>query len=195
VEHDYEVVEYSWAGEEARQLGIVVHDAMLRLSEEGASNWDQARIDRAERYWRAEFRRAGAGDAQLDALVDRTGTAIRNTLADESGQWIISREHQQAQSEYALTAVLDGVAQQFVVDRSFVDQHDVRWIIDYKTSRHAGSDIDEFVASEKERYLEQMARYGRAWSMLDGQREIRLGLYFPLLKRFISWEHTTGATA
>jgi len=191
VEHDFEVIEYSWAGEEARQLGIVVHDAMLRLSQEGADHWDQTRIDRAVLQWRAEFRRAGASEAQLEALTARTTTAVSNTLTDEDGQWIVSRQHQQAQSEFALTAVLDGVAQQLVVDRSFVDEADVRWIIDYKTSRHTGSDIDAFIASEKDRYYDQMARYGRAFSILDENRKIRLGLYFPLLKRFVHWEHTS----
>ena len=41
----------------------------------------------------------------------------------------------------------------------------MRWIVDYKTGTHEGGDLDAF---------------------LDN-REIRLGLYFPLLKGWREW--------
>jgi len=48
--------------------------------------------------------------------------------------------------------------------------------LDYKTSRHEGADIEEFLDRERERYLPQLRRYS------DALGHARMGLYFPLLR-------------
>jgi ATP-dependent exoDNAse (exonuclease V) beta subunit len=59
-----------------------------------------------------------------------------------------------------------------------------RWIIDYKTSSHSGGDLEGFLASEEERYREQLARYREALA-INETRPIRTALYFPLLDRLL----------
>ena len=48
-----------------------------------------------------------------------------------------------------------------VFDRSFVDDQGVRWVIDYKTSRHVGGGLEEFLDREVERYRPQLQRYAQ----------------------------------
>jgi hypothetical protein len=68
-----------------------------------------------------------------------------------------------------------------------VDEFGVRWIIDYKTSRHEGTDVQAFLDREKSRYQPQMETYAR---LLAGEtRPIRLGLYFPLLSGWRAWTY------
>ena len=57
--------------------------------------------------------------------------------------------------------MIDGKLPEWVIDRTFVDESGVRWIIDYKTSDHQGGDIENFFESERERYQEQLERYAR----------------------------------
>jgi hypothetical protein len=73
-----------------------------------------------------------------------------------------------------------------VIDRTFVDEGGVRWIIDYKTSQSPGEDLENFLEAEKERYREQLERYARLMALRDN-RPIRLGLYFPLLGAWLEW--------
>ena len=61
-----------------------------------------------------------------------------------------------------------------MIDRTFVDEAGVRWIIDYKTSDHEGGDLENFLEAEKERYQEQLERYARLMFQQD-DRPIRLG--------------------
>jgi ATP-dependent helicase/nuclease subunit A len=68
-----------------------------------------------------------------------------------------------------------------VIDRSFVCEQGVRWIIDYKTSSHEGGDRAQFLASESLRYAPQLQAYQQAFARLE-TREIRPALYFPLLR-------------
>jgi ATP-dependent helicase/nuclease subunit A len=73
-----------------------------------------------------------------------------------------------------------------VIDRTFVDEDGVRWIIDYKTGSHEGGGLETFLDDEKERYREQLERYARLMVQRDA-RPIRLALYFPLLGGWREW--------
>jgi ATP-dependent exoDNAse (exonuclease V) beta subunit len=73
-----------------------------------------------------------------------------------------------------------------VIDRTFVDADGVRWIVDYKTSRHEGAGLEEFLDREQERYRPQLERYAALMRKL-GPEPVRLGLYFPLLEAWREW--------
>src|SRR3546814_10832068 len=77
---------------------------------------------------------------------------MRNLLADPRGRWLFDANHREARSEWALTAVIDGRPQMFATDRSFIDAEGTRWIVDFKTSRHEGGDLQRFLAEERARY-------------------------------------------
>ena len=114
-------------------------------------------------------------------IIERTSRAIDNCLDSDRGCWIL-KAHEEARCEYALTAFIDGIPRNLVLDRSFVLQG-VRWIIDYKTSSHSGADLEGFLDNEVERYREQLRRYRDAVA-LGETRPIRTALYFPMLDAF-----------
>ena len=107
---------------------------------------------------------------------------------DNKAAWILDQTHQQAENELDLTGMLDGRYQRVIVDRTFIDEHGVRWIIDYKTSAHGGGDTQQFLDQEQERYREQLDRYAQLMQQMD-LHPIRLGLYFPLLKGWREWTY------
>ncbi len=96
------------------------------------------------------------------------------------------RAHGSAQSELALTGVVDSGLVSIVIDRTFVDATGVRWIVDYKTSSHEGAGLDEFLDNERERYRGQLERYAQLMRAY-GDEPVRLGLYFPLLSAWREW--------
>ena len=74
-----------------------------------------------------------------------------------------------------------------MIDRSFVDEQGVRWIVDYKTGEHLGDDVDAFIEREHERYRAQLENYARIVRVID-DRPIRLALYFPLFPALRAWD-------
>ncbi|MGB7740560.1 MAG: hypothetical protein WBM03_15745, partial [Steroidobacteraceae bacterium] len=118
--------------------------------------------------------------------------AVRRTLEDERGRWLLDAVHASAQSELALTGVVDGGVVSIVIDRTFIDAMGVRWIVDYKTSSHEGAGLDEFLDNERERYRGQLKRYAQLMRAL-GDEPIRLGLYFPLLSGWREWAPEAAA--
>ena len=91
-------------------------------------------------------------------------------------------KHKNAQSEYAVSGVIDGVIVNRIIDRTFIDEEDTRWIIDYKTSSHEGGNIEGFLDEEQKRYQSQLNEYARLLGNMSKQPQvIRTGLYFPLM--------------
>jgi ATP-dependent helicase/nuclease subunit A len=180
-------VEFSWAGEAARRVGSVVHRVLQRMAEEGLDAWDGRRIAAMEAVLRLALKQEGIPAVELEPALVRVQHALTAVLADARGRWILSRDHRDVRSEHRLTGVLDGTVVNAVLDRTFVDQHGVRWIVDYKTGVHEGGDLDAFLDRERDRYRDQLERYATLLARIES-RPIRLGLYFPLLRGWREWQ-------
>jgi ATP-dependent helicase/nuclease subunit A len=116
-------------------------------------------------------------------------TAVTNVLQDARGRWLFDAQHRSLQSEFALTTRRDDASfAHYVLDRTFVDNRDVRWIVDFKLSTHAGGGLEAFLASEQARYRPQLEEYARVMRTMDA-RPIRLGLYFPALAAWREWDY------
>jgi len=123
----------------------------------------------------------GLSGDDLEQASERVLKAIKNTMEDETGRWILSDQHEQAACELPLSIVETGEVRHIIIDRTFIDADGVRWIIDYKTGSHTGGGLEDFLQQEQERYQGQLARYAQAMQKIEN-RPIKMALYFPLLK-------------
>jgi ATP-dependent exoDNAse (exonuclease V) beta subunit len=186
-----EQILFDWAGHVARVVGTVAHRWLQKVMEEGAQRWTESRIAGLAPALAAELAHEGFDPAACNAACERVIAALRNTLADERGRWLL-KDHAEARNELALATVDAGVVREYRIDRTFVDDAGVRWIVDYKTSTHEGGGREEFLDREVERYRTQLDNYARLLRDLE-PRPIKLGLYFPLLNAWRSWDFQTQA--
>ena len=191
VEPEDEVVEYLWAQDTARHVGVVVHRAFQEIGRQGPDAWRTIWAAGFEQHARAQLQTFGVPFSELDAATNHAVTAVENTLNDRRGQWLFSSQHMQASSEYRLSGWLNGELTDRILDRTFIDKDGIRWIVDYKVSPHEGGTRDEFLDNEVARYQSQLERYARLIHRLDSM-PIRVGLYFPLQKAWRSWEPELG---
>ncbi len=112
---------------------------------------------------------------------------------DKRAHWLFDPRHQDIKREWALSCALNGHVSNYVIDRSFVDENDIRWIIDFKTSAHEGGNLQSFLDEEEQRYSEQLMQYGSLAHSLEPDREIRLGLYFPAIAQWRERKYTPPA--
>ena len=180
-------IEFSWAGEDARHTGNLVHRLLQLIGEEGLERWEAGGgMPRHESWCRRQLSKEGIQKEKANAIVKLASRAIEKCLASEQGRWILER-HEDARCEYAITAVLPGSGRQqaknLVLDRTFIE-NETRWIIDYKTSSHSGGDLEGFLDNEKERYRKQLLGYKNAVALTE-TRPIKTALYFPLLDRLL----------
>ncbi|MBZ0071952.1 MAG: UvrD-helicase domain-containing protein [Gammaproteobacteria bacterium] len=186
-----ELIEFGWAGETARHVGTVVHRLLQHIGTMGIDHVEADDLRRFEQVGRKMLARLGVPEARLKVALEEIGAALQAALEDERGQWILSGLHEKASCELALSSKRDGGIDHMIIDRTFVDEHGTRWIIDYKTGAHTGGGVDEFLDREQERYRQQLERYASIMSKME-ERPIRLGLYFPLLGGWREWSFPTS---
>ena len=144
---------------------------------------------RAEAVLRGE----GLPPAMVKREAQRVLGALQTALADDEGRWLLGALEGSA-SEYAFTTWAEA-RRSFRLDRVFVAGaeplvagSDCLWIVDYKTASHGlGAGVEGFLAEERLKYGAQMESYARAMAEAAEGREIRVGLYYPLLPKLVWW--------
>ncbi len=169
-----------------KYIGIIVHQVLQLMGQLGLSWWKTKTTDQCYTYLKNHLTQLGVLSAHLTSAIETAQTAISNTLEDPKGQWIL-QAHQDAKTEFALTAQIDNKIKSLVIDRTFIDESGTRWIIDYKTALFQGENLEDFLSAEQKQYEQQMNQYAIAMRALN-DRPIRLGLYFPLVP---AWRELT----
>jgi len=172
-------VSFRWVGDTLRHIGTVVHQLLRRIAEDGAGEWSRKRIEACAPVCRSALVSLGVPAAELSQAVEQAGRALTRVLEDERGRWILAKRPEAA-CEYSLCGTVDAKIVTVRVDRTFVDDGGIRWIVDYKTSSHEGGGLEAFLDNERERYRGQLESYRRMFAALE-RRPVRTALYFPLL--------------
>jgi len=178
--------DFEWVNPASVQIGTVIHKELHRLAENAATAGQPVPPEIEHSRYQRELALLGVEPQDLDEAARRVSEALSRVWDDPTGRWILA-PHAEAWSEQRLTIRQANSLEHIRLDRSFIDELGQRWIIDYKTGRHLGSDVEGFLAAEVERYQDQLESYARAVAAFD-QRPIRLGLYFPLMSLLKDWK-------
>ncbi len=195
----------------ARVFGTVLHaflEPLANILQQSLEGSEQARlIDALHQPIRLQLLSNGHPPKEAAGDANRIVAALHNLAADPDGRWILN-EHpgpSTAQGasllhrgfEVSLTAVHRNILRSVRIDRLFVSgaeppssNKDTLWIVDFKTASHGAAKIDEFLAKERVQYEQQMQLYGDIAGIIYPEiRNVRLGLYYPLLPRFLWWPY------
>ena len=172
--------DYQWVGLAARAVGTIVHAELQRLSQLPSLPAAPDLEPRDYEGWLAEL---GVEPGERQVAGERVCAALKRTLADERGRWLIGGGHREAHSEWRLTGVHAGTVVNVSIDRFLVSSQGERWLVDFKTGSHEGGDLQGFLANEAERHRPQLLRYAALVRALQ-PGPLRTALYFPLLGEF-----------
>ena len=176
-------VSYDWAGPTAMHIGSIVHRWLQQIAKIGVDRYSEETIRDLAPLYRRMLSAVGVNKSELTTATASVTEALLNTLADETGRWLLSSAHEESASEFPLSVIDGSNIKRYVIDRTFVTDDGIRWIVDYKASVHEGTDLDGFVESETQRHRPQLLQYRDAMAKFD-QRQVRTALYFPLLSVF-----------
>ncbi len=181
-------LKFFWATDVARHVGTVIHELIQRIAEQGIEHWSAARVDQLDSYIEQALQRQGVVSSERGEALARVKQAVQTLLQNDRGRWALDSSHQESACEYALTAVINNAIKRVVIDRTFVDSDNNRWIIDYKTGQHEGGELELFLDQEQQRYRAQLELYASVIAKTE-QRPIFLGLYFPLYGGWRCWQY------
>lgn len=168
-------------------IGIITHLILQQISQFGINWWQARPLIEQKQYLRQQVKLHKVLVNDHELAVNHIFTSIKQMLNDQRGIWIL-HAHKNGQSELSLTTYVDDQIEDLRIDRTFIDDHNVRWIIDYKTTTFTQDDLSQFLIDEQEKYLSKMQKYAQAMHLLE-KREIKLGLYFPALPAWHEWSY------
>lgn len=160
-------------------MGIIIHRILQQLSIAGLGWWESL-PDENKRTYIIKLLQINHVYLNLNDHSKHILTIINNCMNSNEVKWIFA-SHSQAKSEYALTFNHNGITKNIVIDRTFVDKTDSRWIIDYKTTTPNPSEsMSSFFSRQQENHKDQLNLYAAAMQKMDN-RAIKLALFFPLI--------------
>ncbi|MEA3405933.1 MAG: UvrD-helicase domain-containing protein [Pseudomonadota bacterium] len=174
-------------------VGNLVHMALELAVEEGVENWNADLIETRAPLYKQWLQQEGLKAELLEEGLRRVLHSLKNAINNPLVWWSLENSHQASQTEYPLTS-FDSETQEVenhIVDRTFIDEHGIRWIIDYKTSFFEGSaeQKKQFIDKKVEEYTPQLERYGQLFDKLEALdglvRSQKRVLYFSYLDRWI----------
>ena len=187
----HKLFSYQWQPNLAKATGTVIHRLLYQISQDGLEYWDKIDFSQENTRFTRLLEQAGIISSQLDEALCKLTQALKKIIHDPRGRWILSQQHHDAHSEFALSITQDNHLQHLIMDRTFMDG-DVRWIIDYKTTSYTGDNPDVFLDSAMQQHKKQLESYAAAFAQMSALKEnhkIRLGLYFPLDTLWHEWEY------
>ncbi len=176
---EQELLFSGWENQAQRHIGTLVHLLLEKIALQGVAHWNSARSQLQETLKR-QLAGLGVPAAEHEAALQTIMTAVEQTLNSERGRWLL-QAHSEAACELPLTGLVAGNLIHASIDRTFIDEQGVRWVIDYKVSRPKTGESEKFFFQRKlTQYRNQLVSYQQLLVALEPQREIRLALYFPL---------------
>ena len=170
-------------------IGNVIHQLLEKISIDGIEFWNEKRIISSKPFIKRRLFQAGISFSQLHSSIALIEKAIRLTLSDPRGRWILS-PHFQHQSEYHISTIQGSEVVHYVIDRTFIDDRGMRWVIDYKSTTPIKQNLSLFLQQQRILYESQLNRYAKAFQLLEDRsnKSVKLGLYFPLYQGWCEWK-------
>src|SRR5690606_4639773 len=128
-----------WVSLTSRHVGTLVHRELERMCRSRVADVQMVSDASRERF-RLELEELGVPADRSAEAAERVLAALRSTLEDARGRWLLgfTGEIEQAEAELALSSAAGGQIVGGIIDRTFLDRTGTRWIVDFKTSVHEG---------------------------------------------------------
>ena len=162
--------------EQARHIGIGFHYILSFLAQAQEGFWYTI-VDHIQWIQRA-FLLAGCPTLNEEKQVfNDIKINVDKLMSDNTAKWVLNSNHEDSESELEIYHSEHG---QLIIDRTFISEDNVRWIIDYKTTKpNTNQPIPDFIREQEVLHKTQLERYADVFS--SEQRSVKKALYFPFI--------------
>lgn len=191
-------------------VGTFAHRLYKQFADKGRISISEDQLGKLSPLWRASLSRMDILPTDMENALSIIKRSILHLLVNEDKANWLFQQGSASYSEYGLSRVSGhSEGEHFIIDRTFIDDLGVRWIIDYKFSEPSATQVDgegsngeghsnqlseveiaAFVQQQVTLYRSQLENY---FDLLNGFDPMKtcLMLYFPLINRHFCWSLNT----
>lgn len=181
---DYEeTLELEADSELSALVGEIIHEELEDFSNCENKNGFLESLVSKKAYWLLRLENCALSRQEQGDALDFIADNIQNTIENAELNWIFDSSHTESYNELSISSMHNGKIASHVIDRTFVDKNNVRWIIDYKSSKAAGNEA-EFIDQQIKIYEEQLRRYKNLFGKIE-ERKIKTALALTSISKLV----------
>jgi len=166
------------------EVGNLVHEALQNYLSNNRL-LDAANLAGLKIYWKRRLNAFSFASSEIDNAMAKIEQSLSKTLQDSELSWIFDHEQAQSAAELPLQSYANDYVHTHVIDRTFIDETGVRWIIDYKSSQPSNKQsLESFLAEQVALYSGQLSRY-RSLFASEENKGIKTALLFTSLPKLV----------
>ena len=135
--------------------------------------------------WKNRIKHLSTNKNLLDKSVQFIYETIEKCITKNELDWIFDESNSSSQSEFKISWSKNGRINSYIIDRTLVDENDVRWIIDYKTGAPRNESMEAFIEFQKLSHTPQLEKYCEAFKKLEN-RKTKAALLLTSITRLIT---------
>ena len=168
------------------EYGTIIHRYFAYLGLTSSKEITPKSLEQqAHTFWKKILTQKGFDDREIEqhllGLIQRTQSAFQDPMF----HWII-QHHTDAHNELALQYTEDNEIKTCIIDRTFIDEKNTCWIIDYKTHIFSQDTSQKRIKSYMEKhYTHQLNTYQKVMTALKPNQTIKTAIYLTSLGIFI----------
>jgi ATP-dependent helicase/nuclease subunit A len=163
------------------EVGNLVHQSLQNHVIHGPDT----SLQQTKQAWKARLIRSGYSNREVEAVIATTENLVKLSTSTDSFNWIFNNELEESEAELSINSLVGGYLHTHIIDRTFIDSANVRWIIDYKSAKQAPNETEAaFVNTQIDLHTPQLTRYKTLFSAIEN-RPIKTALLFTSIPKLI----------
>lgn len=169
-------------------IGNIIYLLLQQISQKGLAKWQQENNYR--NYCLYLLKQHGIKSDELEKYFNTIKNYLDNIVADDLASWIFDNSYAHHASRYALTILINEKITNLKIDKTFIDNNQTRWLINFK-SDYTNDNLDIFFTEKNMLYFETLEQCAHALQKTENNK-IKLGLYYPLLNHWFEKEYASN---
>lgn len=165
-------------------VGNLVHAIFEQMVGDDMQNWRTADLALKMPLYQKCLSQQGLANEQMPQALERVQKSLKHAVNNLKFCWAMQDNFIESACELPLTSMDEQGVLNHIVDRTFVDEQGVRWIIDYKTSVCDSKNVKGFIEKQSQHYLPQLQRYGALFDKIE-QCPQKWVLYFSYIDQWV----------
>jgi ATP-dependent helicase/nuclease subunit A len=179
------IIDYTHHNLLEKKIGDIIHYCLKLKVEKNFDLLNSNNLIFLSRHWQYQLKPVCATETELSVAIETIKLNLKNCMEHSLAPWIFDHSHTDSACELALSDYRQAWRQESIIDRTFIDTDNTRWIIDYKSSRQkTDQNLENFCQEQVLSYKQQLDNYVKLFNAME-DRPVKTALFFTAIPHWL----------